>query len=129
MQQPTIIVIINKKPYTLCASNVETIRGIPSADRQQLITLLEAINREESRAQQVAAKVIASTATTSVNASNAPGYQDMRSERIGSGDADAMMAQLIMEENLNQKPGLTKQSIQKWTAVVAVVVFLLVLIM
>ena len=48
MNQPKIIVIINKKPYILYASDVESIRSIPSAERQQLITLLESIKKQES---------------------------------------------------------------------------------
>lgn len=125
MQQPKITFIINKIPYSLNVSDVEAIRDMPSADRQQLIALLESIKREETSAHSTVLPVAAS-ASTAAYPGNTPAHPN---ERLNSGDVDAMMAQLIMEENLNQKSGLTKQSIQKWTAVVAVVVFLLVLIM
>ncbi|MDH5387840.1 MAG: hypothetical protein OEY06_05280 [Gammaproteobacteria bacterium] len=127
MNQQDIIVIINKKPYTLNASDVEKIRNIPSVDRQQLIVLLEAIKREEVSTQQMAAKVSAITSTISSDTSNVSGSQYMQPERQASADPDALMAQLIMEDQRNKKPGLTKHSIQKWTAIIAVVVFLLIL--
>lgn len=117
MKPPTIIVIINKKPYTLNANDGESMRSIPSAVRQQLITLLEAIKREER------------AVTTSVDASNMSAHQEMRAENQESRDADAVMAKLIMEEKLNQKPVLTKESIHKWMGIIALIVFLLVLIL
>lgn len=135
MKQPPIIVIVNKKPYTFSANDTEVIRSIPSADRQQLISLLEAIKQHEIQSQasvqQAAARSSAAStvASTAAGASNSPVLQAMNTERLHSGDADALMAQLIMEENLNKKPALTKQSIHKWTAIVALIVFLLVLML
>lgn len=129
MNQQDIIVIINKKPYTLNASDVDKIRNIPSADRQQLIVLLEAIKREELSTQQATAKINASTSTISDDTNNEPGSQFVQPETLKNADPDALMAQLIMEDKSNQKPGLTKHSIQKWTAIIAVVVFLLILVL
>ena len=127
MNQPIITFIINKKPYRLCVSNVEAIRDMPGEDRQPLIALLEAIKREETAAQQVSAKVSGSAVATSVNIDNAPGQQDIKSERMKSGNVDALMAQLIMEDRTNRNPGLTKQMVQKWAVVFIVVVFVLML--
>lgn len=135
MKQPPIIVIVNKKPYTFSANDTEVIRSIPSADRQQLITLLEAIKQQENQSQasvQQAAAMASATSTlasTAAGAGNSPIPQAMNRERLHNGDADALMAQLIMEENLNKKPTLTKRSIYKWTAIVALIVFVLVLIL
>ncbi len=137
MKQPPIIVIVNKKPYTFSANDTEVIRSIPSADRQQLITLLEAIKQQENQSQasdQQAAAMASATSTstlasTAAGAGNSPIPQAMNRERLHNGDADALMAQLIMEENLNKKPTLTKRSIHKWTAIVALIVFVLVLIL
>ena len=58
----------------------------------------------------------ATTETTSTvyNAGNPINHQTMGSERLGSGDVDSLVAQLIMEEKSKQKPGLTKQTIYKW---------------
>ena len=128
MNQQDIIVIINKKPHTLNAGDAEKIRNIPSADRQQLIVLLEAIKREELSAQQRAAKVDAITSSISDSASTTSVQQAILPE-MGRADPDAIMAQLIMEDKSNQKPGLTKHSIQKWTAIIAIVVFLLILVL
>ena len=115
MKQRPIIVIINKKPYTLYASDKESLSNLSETDRQQLITLLEAIKHLEfpvkSVTEPVAGRVNASTQTVNLH----------------SGDADAIMAQLIMQEELNKKPEITKHSIHKWMAVTAASIILLIL--
>lgn len=125
MQQPKITFIINKIPYSLNASNVEAIRDMPSADRQQLIALLESIKREETSAHSTV-QAVAASASTAAYPGNTPAHQNVR---LNSGDVDAMMAQLIMEEDIKKKSGLTKQSIQKWLGAIAVIIFLLILIL
>ena len=112
MSQPTITFIINKIPYALNATNVEAIQEMPSEDRQQLIALLEAIKREERPAQPSATLA-------------APYAQPPADEHI---DPDALMAQLTMEDKLNQKPGLTIQSLYKWVAGISVSIIVLILI-
>lgn len=84
---------------------------MPSADRQQLMALLEAIKSEENAAQPSSIKA----ATTQPSAA-----QDL--------SPDALMSQLAMEEKLNQKPGLTIQSLYKWVAGIAVGIIVLILI-
>ncbi len=126
MKQSEIIVIINKKPYTLSASNAEAIRSIPSADRQQLITVLEAIKREESSVQLAADSILPSQVAASTSCVS---NREVLPERLRSGDVDAVMAQLIMEEDIKKKPRLTKQTIHKWMAAVAVSIILLILIL
>ena len=128
MNQPKIIVIINKKPYILYASDVESIRSIPSSERQQLITLLESIKKQESLSQSENQQVELA-ASTITDAGIISGEQKMKPELMNSGDVDAVMAQLIMEENLKKKSGPTKQSINKWMIVIAAIIFLLVLIL
>ena len=135
MKQPEIIVSINGQSYRLCASDIESIRNIPDVDRQQLITLLEAVKGVDSATrdsiQQLAAKVstssqsIASALSTDIT----PDNQGKSPERLRSGDVDAVMAQLIMEEDLKKKPALTKYTIHKWVAITAVVIILLILIL
>lgn len=115
MTQPTITFIINKIPYALNASNVEAIKKMPSADRQQLMALLEAIKREESAAQP------ATTPTATPAASN----QTSSPQHI---DPDALMAQLAIEDRFNQNLEFTKQSLYKWIAGVVGVLLLLILI-
>lgn len=133
MRQPPIIVIINKKPYTLQgATDTRAISNMPSEDRQQLITLLETIKQQEvPSAYQVTANVNAGTqaATAPSSASTTSLNSGVKLDRLHSGDADALMAQLIMEEEFKQKPLPSKKSIHKWTAIIAVIVFLLILIL
>jgi hypothetical protein len=131
MRQPPIIIIINKKPYTVSATDIESIRNMPGADRQQLITLLEAIKQQE-----IPVQVVSQQTVTGVNAfplsaptGNTSSFQPISAQRLGSGDVDAVMAQLIMEEKLNKKPELTKQSIQKWTVIIAFIILLLVIVL
>jgi hypothetical protein len=112
MSQPTITFIINKIPYALTASNVEAIKKMPSADRQQLMALLEAIKREENAAQPSATPAAATT--------QSPAPQQM--------NPDDLMARLAMEDKLNQEPGLTKQSLYKWVAGITVGIIVLILI-
>jgi hypothetical protein len=129
MNQPAITIIINNKTYSLSAGNVEAIRRIPDADRQQLIALLELVKQQESAApvREVTTEVNSSCEKTS-SAYNAGNPRD-RSERLASGDIDSLMAQLIMEERAKENPGITKQSIYKWVVGVAVVVIFLVLVL
>lgn len=123
MRQPPIIIIINKKPYTISAGNIDVIRTIPTAERQQLIAMLEAIKQQE----QPEPSLQATSAAT--NEGSAPGNQDVMPKPSGSGDVDAMMAQLIMEENLKQKSSTAKQSTVKWIVIIFSVIFLLALIL
>lgn len=129
MAQPVITFIVNKKPYRLCSSNVDAIRDMPSEDRQQLIALLDAVKREEAAAQQVAAKIEEPAAVTSAVGTNAvSAHQDVQSERSGSTNVDALMAQLIMEDKVSHKSGLTKQAVYKWVVIVTVLIFTLMFI-
>ena len=111
MSQPKITFIINKIPYALTANDVEAIQKMPSADRQQLMALLEAIKREETAAQ---------PPSTKPASAQAPARQNI--------DPDALMAQLAMQDRLNQKPTLTKQSVYKWVIGITVGFFVLILI-
>ena len=134
MKQPEIIVIINGQSYRLCASDIESIHNISDIDRKQLITLLGVVkgvdSAKQGSSQQVAAKVSTSSQSkapafsTDITSDN----QGKSPERLRSGDADAVMAQLIMEDDLNKKPALTKHTIHKAIAITAVVIILLILI-
>lgn len=130
MKKSPIIIIINKKPYTLYLDDEKSIRSLPKIDRQQLITLLEAVKRLEEPVQSVrepiATKVNVSTQAD--NIASVPGNLNVKSAGMGSGDADALMAQLIIQEELNKKPEITKQTIHKWVAGSAIAIILLILI-
>jgi hypothetical protein len=129
MNQPAITVIINNNTYSLSTNNVEAIRRIPGAERQQLIALLEVVKQQERAAQSSVRQATPETSSTVYHAGNPINHQTMRPERLGSGDVDSLMAQLIMEEKSKQKPGLTKQTIYKWVGALAIVIILLVLVL
>lgn len=126
MNQPAITVIINNKPYSVSANNIEAIRNIPPADRQELIALLEAVKQQGCTTQPPVKPTATEMASRAYNAVDPAMHQTMRSERLSSGDVDSVMAQLIMEERSKEKPGLTKQTIYKWVGGITVVTILLV---
>lgn len=126
MRKPPIIIIINKKPYVINMDKIETIRAIPREDRQQLITLLDIIKSEEKLVQVSDQSV--STITSSVaniEDTHAPEHTKLEND----GNVDAVMAQLIMEEDHKKKENLSKQLIYKWMMAVAVIIFLLILVL
>ncbi len=134
MEQPKITFIMNGETYRLRASDAKSIRDIPGADRQQLIALLEAIKLQDvlsrTAVQNAVDSVKVSTTTPLIRPENggAPDHQAPKPERLGSGDIDALMARLVIEEKRDAKPGLTTQGLVKWVAGLAVAIFLLVLI-
>ncbi len=128
MNQPAITVIINNNSYRLSTRNVEAIRRMPNAERQQLIALLEIVKQQPSAVPSAVRPATTQTTSTVYNTGNPINHQTMKSERLGSGDVDSLMAQLIMEERSQQKPGLTKQTIYKWVGGIAVVIILLVVV-
>jgi hypothetical protein len=135
MKQPTITFIINGTTYSLCASDTEAIRKIATVDRQHLVTLLEQVrNQERLSAAMVQqemdkAKFYSRDATSIPEAGIQPDHKAIKSERLGSGDIDALMARLVLEEKRSRKPALTKRGIYKVISVVAVLIVLLVLIL
>lgn len=131
MEQPRITFVINGQTFSLRASDVSGIDAMPAAERQQLVELLEAVKQRESRAAEIARQALdkVAVATGDVTPSARPAFQPVKPERMGSGDVDALMARLVMEENRNRKPGMTKQDLYKWVLGAAVIVMLLVLIL
>lgn len=123
MQQSAITLVINGNAYSLRADDVAAVGAMPAADRQQLMSLLETLKS----AQRTADRIVQDSLRVAAGA--APHRMDqVKPERLGAGDADALMARLVMEENRHKKPLPTRQSLYKWVAVFAVVVILLVVI-
>jgi len=135
MDEPRITFIIDGNTYSLRSSDTGAIREIPSADRKQLIALLESVKQQDILAQTAVEQAVTRATHPSHSPPNEqvqsrpPGDPAIKPERLGSGDVDAIMARLIMEEENSRKPGLTKQGIYKLLAGFAVVVFLLILIL
>jgi hypothetical protein len=134
MQQPTITFILSDKTYRLCATDSHTMRELPVAERQQLITLLEALKQQDTLARQAVEQAVARAKAGQVTAAGEskigaqPHQQTVKPERLGSGDVDALMARLVMEEKSSQKPALTKQGFYKFIAWAAVLIILLTFI-
>jgi len=134
MEQAKITFIIGSRTYSLRASDGEAVRKIPSADRQQLIALLEAVKLQETLSRKAVQEAVDVAKTVSNAPPNYPGneaavdHKIAKPERLGSGDIDALMSRLIMEEKRDKKPGLTTQGLVKWVAGLTAIVVLLVLI-
>jgi hypothetical protein len=134
MEQPKITFIINGKTYSLLADDAKAIRDIPGADRHQLILLLEAIRQQDFLARAAVqnavdrAKIPSELPVNRPASGNAPDHAAPKPERLGSGDVDALMERLIMEEKRGKKPGLTAQGLVKWVVVLTGAIILLVLI-
>jgi hypothetical protein len=134
MQQPTITFILSDKTYRLCATDSHTMRELPVAERQQLITLLEALKQQDTLARQAVEQAVArakagqTTAAGESKTGTQPQQQTVKPERLGSGDVDALMARLVMEEKSSQKPTLTKQGLYKSIAWAAALIILLTFI-
>jgi hypothetical protein len=124
MQQATITIIINGSTYKLNPTDKASIKSLPIGDRQQLITLLEAIQLCEKqrhatvREAEGKANAAAALANTKLEGK----------EPLGTGDVDQLMARLVMEEKNNRKPGLTQEGLYKWMGITVAAIILLVLI-
>lgn len=135
MKQPTITFIINGSTYSICASDTAAIRKISTIDRQHLVTLLEQVKYQESLSaaavQQAMdkAKFYSHDATSVTAAAIQPDPKDIKPERLGSGDIDALMARLVLEEQRSRKPALSKRWMYKVISVFAVLLVLLLIIL
>lgn len=126
-----ITFIINGKTYSFSAGNIDAIGTIRSADRQQLMTLLEAVKSYERRSQAVVQQAVEKVRTASrplTNVDQAGGQQLSQSERLTAADTDALVARLMLEEKRSQKPVLTKKSLYKFVAGFAALVIVLILV-
>lgn len=121
MSQSGITIVINGNAYKLRPDDRAAVAAIPAADRQQLVALLEAVREAERAAQK-----LAEDSRQLLAWSDPYDIDRVKPERLGAGDADALMARLVMEENRHKKSIPTRQGVYKWIAIFAVVVVLLV---
>ena len=123
MNQSGITFVVNGNAYSLRPDDVAAVSAISAADRQQLITLLETVKQAERTADRRAeASRLEEAGADPLDRGR------IKPERLGAGDADALMARLVMEENSHKKPIPTRQGLYKWIAVVAVVVIFLIVV-
>ncbi len=127
MELPLITFIVNGKTFSLRAGDSAALGAIPEVERRQLIALLDALKQQDERAEALVQGAVARARATSRSPQAAA--STARPERLGSGDVDALMARLVLEENRNRKPGPTRQDLYKWLLGFAAVVILLVLIL
>ena len=125
MNPPAITITINGTSYSLSADNPEAIRSMPDADRQQLIALLEVVKQQ----QQPVTPASTEASSTAYNVGSPITPQTKRTERLGSGDVDTLVAQLMAEEKAKSKPGLTQGDIYKWVGGIAIAIILLMLLL
>ena len=106
----------------------EAMRAMPAEDRGQLIRLLEAL-REQEHLSRAAVDAAAAKLRATAAGGGAPGAvrPSPKPERLGSGDVDALMARLVMEERLSRKPPISRGSLYKWSGVCLGIVLLLML--
>jgi hypothetical protein len=133
MKQPKITFTINGAVYSLSAGDTDAIRKIPPDDRQHLIALLEQVKYQESLSAAAVQHAVDrarlhSRASTGAPTAGIPlGQQTGKAERLGSGDIDALMARLVLEEKRTRKPAPTKSGVYKVIGVCAVLAVLLAL--
>ncbi len=135
MENKPITFVINGNAYSLCATDTEAIRKIPTVDRQELISLLDAVKKQDELALAALerrinkAKISAQAANPASVAKTSTGQTlGEEARRLGGGDVDNLMAKLMLEEKRNQKALPTKDSLYKWMAIFIAVVVLLFLI-
>jgi len=123
MNQSGITFVVNGNAYSLRPDDVAAVGAIPAADRQQLIALLETLKQAERKADRVL-----EASRREVEVADPLDMGRIKPERLGAGDADALMARLVMEENNHKKPIPTRQGLYKWIAIFAVVVIFLIVV-
>ncbi len=128
MEQAAITFIVNGKTFSVRAGDAAALGAIPRAERQQLVALLEALKQQDDRAAALAQAAMERARTLSRAPQALVAASTPRPERLGSGDVDALMARLVLEENRNRKPGPTRQDLYKWLLGFAAIVVVLVLI-
>lgn len=128
-QHPTITVIINGKDYRLNADNPAALSQLPTADGAELLHLLEALKRERQRASKAVQDALQKKPQIKAKTPQEQARSSLaKTDRLGRGDADALMAQLVAEEARNRKPGLSPQGVYKFVGGSALLVILLLLI-
>lgn len=106
MDRTIITVVIGGNAYKLSLGNADAIKAMPTADRQQLISLLEDVKRQEA-----ASNAAVNRAVTSQVSAASPSLSG--TDRLGTGDVDALMARLAMEEKNSRKSGISKSTVYK----------------
>ena len=129
MKQARIVFVTAEgKPHTLRSDQPESMAALSAAERTQLIALLEAVKAtprgHDSTTLQDTAELASRPVLRTSPAATAP-----KPERLGSGDVDARVSQLMAQERQNHQPQVTVQTMYKWVAVAAAIGIVLILIL
>ena len=126
--QAPITFIVNGRTYRLEPGMGDAIRAMPAEDRGQLIRLLEAVRDQERLSRATVDAAAASLLSATAAGGTAGAAPSPTPERLGSGDVDALMARLVMEERRNRKPPISRGSLYKWSGICVGIVLLLMFI-
>ncbi len=138
MENPSITFIINGNTYSLRATDSDAISKINNTDRQHLIGLLGAVERQEQASKQTvqrtadSLKVLTETSSNAIESSTHSRKavkESVETERLSGPQVDDLMARLVMEEAQHKKPGLTKSGVYKFVGILAIVIIALILIL
>lgn len=126
MQRSVITCIVNGNAYALNAADVKSMEKLLPADRQQLVDLLEAIKRQNSKREREVEK---SSLEISALKKNIVPQEKIKPERMSSQDIDDLMAKLIREEQQNKKPRARPSKRFRYLAIAVLALALIALIL
>ncbi len=135
MPSSTITVVIDGRPYQLSATDADSLAKLSSEDRQQLITLLQAVQQTPLVPPAMASdehKLVDINELPSLTGQVTPEpsqptsiSQEPDRSRMSGVEVDAMFAKLVAEERQNHQP-LTLQGLMKFIAIVTAIILILV---
>lgn len=137
MNADKITFVINGNTYSISANDPKAIASIKAPDKKALLTLLESLKQQQAAIEQRANQQLAQAAMASYSADNstikpnatALSNKPQKAERLGRGDADALMAKLIMEERAKQKNTPNQSSFYKWIFGISAAIIILIFVL
>ncbi len=130
MKSVKIALKINGTVYRVCATDSASLKSIPDLERQQLIELLEAIQREDRLMRVVVQPRLGRVEvvpSVDVNSSNFD-YSTVNPERVGSGDVDDLVNRLIMEERSQQGSPVGKKAVWWLIGIIGIILGIIILL-
>lgn len=121
MSRSMITCVVNGNAYRFDTINDEEIKRVLPADKQQLLELLESINKYEVKLQKQAVKTNAKTKMFTQQ-------HELKPERMSSQDIDALMNKLILEDQENKKSAGDKGKRYKYLGMLIVGLVLLMIL-
>jgi len=133
MNKDLISIVVNGNSYRLEPGDSVGIDAIDATDRQRLMELLVAIKQQQEQRDAIVQRRLQQTrsAKPAVGPAIAKGAvidrgADQRA--MSAAEVDALMAQLVIEEKKNTKPGLTRKRLYQWIvySVIAIIVLIVI---